>query len=405
MIKLKLLGILIVLTITSCAPPQIKKQRAIFHDLNYRRIIGKYRVQVSEGYKSKDSNYPLHLLNYAAILQYSGDLDSARANFWTAEKINRAEYSEFAKGFEWIKADKKRVYRLTKRELEILHFYLGFNYFLSNEVEKALVEFKKVELIDENRSKLPIVNFYSGKCYEAKGEYDDALIEYRKLRRSSDQGKYPFINFLIAQGYYLCGEIDNGGEHFKRFKSTMMGNCDEASMQEIFEGEEWRLMILQIDHQQQQTLGYAKVWIDNEFHGNAKPFDHFDVKKSTGESIRKGAKEVGSYVARKVAKDASEDIVDKVLPGFGCLGGCLADKLLGSDDDDEENRFWNYAPAGFSLFVMPTRKEYKTIMVEYFDCEGRKIGIKKYYSDDAKKIDGTNTFVVNSCLSPEFYVY
>jgi tetratricopeptide (TPR) repeat protein len=376
-----------------------------FNDLYYRTELFNCRKKVVEGYAKKDINYPIYLLNYGAVAQYAGELDSARSSFWTAYRIDEGEISEFTKGVEWLKADQRRVYELTKRESELLHFFLGLNYFQAGYSDKALIEFKKVELIDQGVSVLPIINFYSGMCYEILEKYDDAQIEYNKLKTTISKNEFPFIYLALAQLEFLLMNSNEASICFDEYCDLGQISYDESDRKNIIEQNGWQNLIIQIDHQRARTLGFAKIWVDGKYRGKVKPFDYFSVEMSGDEKLRKDMKEAGSYAARKTVRGGAKAGVGKCLPGFGCLGGFATDIVIGTDEEDEETRFWYYTPMGFSLTMLPIRSISQDLKITFYNCDGLNIGSKSYNlgSKDVYRV-GTN-ILVNPCLDTPFYVY
>lgn len=401
-----ILIICIIEIVLGCAPSQTIKTHREFKGLKYDAELFNCKKALVSGYARKDINYPIYLLNYGTIAQYAGELDSARAAFWTVYKINEGEgLDEFTKGTEWLKADQKRVYRVTKRENELLHFYLGINYFLSNMPDKALIEFNKLELIDQNVNKLPIVYFYKAKCYEMLEQYDDAKIEYDKLATPESMENFPWICLILAQLEFLRMNNDDAESYFSKYCDLSQEYYDDHDKKEIIEQNGWYNLIIQIDHQWSRTLGIAKIWADSKYIGNVAPFDYFRVEMTSDEKLRKGMKEAGSYVARNVTKKGAEELADAIMPGFGCLGGFAADKVLGTDKQDKETRFWYYAPFVFSLTFKPISQTTQKIKIDFYDTDGRKIGSVGYDLNGENLYYIGNTVFINPCLDTTFYVY
>jgi tetratricopeptide (TPR) repeat protein len=393
------------LTAIHCGPRKTIETHREFSDLNYKAELYACKKKVADGFAEKDINYPIYLLNYGAIAQYAGELDSACTSFWAAYRIDEGEMSEFTKGVEWLKADQKRVYSLTKRESELLHFFLGLNYLLTGNPDKAVIEFKKLELIDQSVSVLPIVSFYTGKSYEIMGKYDDAKIEYHRLVSTIATDEFPFVYLALAQSEASLMNYDEANLYFDNYCYIGQISCTENEKKNIIEQNSWHNLIIQIDHQYIRTLGIAKIWVDGKYYGKMKPFDYFNTEMSSGEKMRKTMKEVGSYAARETARSGAEELADKLLPGFGCLGALFADVTLGTDEEDKETRFWNYAPVGFSLIMLPIPNTSQNLKIEFYDCDNMRIG-SKYYSLNSRKLYkvGNNIFI-NPCLDDLFYVY
>jgi len=389
----------------SCAPSKSVKPNKEFSRLSYAKELISCKKAVVQGFKKKDVKYPIYLLNYGVLAQYSCKMDSARSALLAASKIEEAKLSEVTQGVEWIKSDQKRVYKVTKRESELMHFYLGLNYFMSNKPDKALVEFKKLELIDQKASLLPIVSFYLGKCYEVMQKSDDARIEYDKLLSMISTEEFPFVFLMLAQLESGFLEDDESKIYFSKYCDIAKKTYEEIDAENIVKKRGWGTLIVQIDHQWSNTMGFGELWVDDEYVGKIKPFDYFKVKMTSGEKSRKAAKEVGSYIARKTVRNTAENIVDNLMPGFGCLGGYATDALLGSEDEDKENRYWNYAPTGFSLTLVPVPKNFGKLRIEFYDAKSSRIGSVVYKSSSCQIHQTSGNFIVEVCLDNKFYIY
>ncbi|MGQ9679081.1 MAG: tetratricopeptide repeat protein, partial [bacterium] len=145
-----------------------------FKDLSYENAIERYRRTVEEKFRQRDLSYILSLLSYGLVSFYGGKEADAKRAFLAAYRIDAGERPEAAKLYDWLVVDSRTVYKLKKRERELVHFYLGLCYLFENNLEEALVEFKKLRQFDQEASKLPIVNFYTGLVYEKMEKFDDA---------------------------------------------------------------------------------------------------------------------------------------------------------------------------------------------------------------------------------------
>jgi len=399
------LAMFLCITIYSCGPRKTVETHREFIDLDYSIALHECSEKVVKGYEKKDIGYPIYLLNHGALAQYVGELDSARASFWSAYRIDEGEIPEFTKGVEWLKADQKRVYQLTKRESELLHFFLGKNYLMSGHPAEAIVEFKKIELIDQNVSILPIVNFYSGKCYEILEKYDDARIEYDKLLSITTADRSSFVYLARAQVEFSLANYDDAYSFFDAYSSDVRQAYNKQEAEQIIGQIGWSNLIIQVDHQFSQTLGTAEAWIDDEYWGRVWTFDCFDVMVSGGEKSREVVKEVGSYVARKTTRKGAVELAGSIIPGLGCIGGISTDLVLGSDEEDKETRFWNYAPVGFSLIMLPIRDAAHSLKLVFYDHDGEKIGSKLFDLQSRNVFRISANILVNPCLDTPFYVY
>jgi len=356
--------IIIFFTLTHCATVnhEVVANKAFF-DRRYGDAIKEYKLLIKEKYDKKDKSYIIYLMNYALLNHYVGNWEEARKCFWTAYKIDEGNVSELTKAVEWLKAGEKRVYKLTKREKELLHFYLGLEYLFSSKYDEALIEFKKIHLLEEQKPKLPLVCFYMGKTYEIMKKYDDAIIEYRVLIELTAKDPYLPAYLELARVFYKKGEITKGDKAFQEFlklaNSTTINKRKLTSL-------DYEQLIIQIDQDEISALSECKIFIDGKYRGNAKLIDVFQPGITAEEYVRKFIKETASYAGRELVKKGISNLLGKLIPGGETLGEALTKEVLGEKAD---KRSWYYAPEGFSLFIDYIPKNCKTVTIEFYGTQ------------------------------------
>jgi tetratricopeptide (TPR) repeat protein len=296
-------------------PALQKPARKLFTDLAYRPAAERYRELMERRYEAQDNSYVLSVLSYAAASFYARDIENARKAFTAAYRVDDGDVSEAAKVLQWLVADSRTVYRLSKRERELVHFYLALCYLYDDDPEGALVEFKKLRLRDQEASELPLVNFYAGLTYERLGMYDDAVIEYRGLREMGFAGRHRPIDAdeLIARAERLArGEAAAGAENIE--------------------------LVVHVDHQFPSSMGRTVVRADGAEVGVLPDFvDDFEVRLTSEEQARKEAQEVGAAAAREGIRLLAALLGDRFLKGSGDeLAGFVTDVLLGKEEVELE---------------------------------------------------------------------
>jgi tetratricopeptide (TPR) repeat protein len=335
-----------------------------FYDRQYHDALVTYEGLVDAKYDAKDRSYVIFLLNYAIISQYTGDFGEGQKAFMTAHKVTKGDISGAAKAFEWLKAGSKRVYKLKKREKMLLHFYMGTDFAFTNDMEKAIIEYKKVHLLEEGKPRLPLVCFYMGKVYEIEEKYDDALIEYRALLELTKTDPFSPAYFELARIHSLRGEEDEAAKYLKKFAAVA-----DAPQLSIFEEgkmpEGYDELIVRIDRNELDHPYEIKIYADDNYVGNARLVDIFRPGTTIGEIARKTTKEASSRVARKQSKKALTAGLSKMIPGVGgFVGDAVGETVLG---DEEDRRSWYYAPAGFSLFAGYIPGDTREVTVEFVE--------------------------------------
>ena len=382
-------GTLSILLASSCmvSEPVVRQRgRSFFSDLVYAAAAERYREVVEKKFEAQDHSYVLSLLTYAVTSLYGRELESSRRAFTAAYRVDEGNIPEAAKFYQWLVVDARTVYRLTKRERELVHFYLGLNYLFEDDLEGALVEFKKLRQRDQDASQLPLVNFYMGMVYEKLEMYDDALIEYRDLREMGHAGRHALID---ADALVARVEALRKGE-----PGVAPGNTE---------------LVIHVDHQFPKSMGKVTVYADGEV-VEALPgqVDCFEVQLTEQELARKQAQEAGAIAARAGIRILAGVLGRHFLGDSGDdLAEFFADVLVGKEDENRDKRAWGYAPVAMSAerFEIPVGTD--ELRLEFFGRSGGRLGTARY------PLDGGNRRVVQAAgmrfvlagLAEEFYSY
>jgi len=376
---LLLLGAVFFIT---CAPvtsplPSAPKPH-YFSNLSYENAIARYRQTVEKKFKDEDLSYILSLLSYGITNFYGGKQADAKRAFLAAYKVDAGERPEAAKFYDWLVVDSRTVYKLKKRERELVHFYLGLCYLFENNLEEALVEFKKLRQFDQGASQLPIVNFYTGLLYEKMEKFDDALIEFRQLETLGIKGLVRNVELIRDSGF--------------------IPTADSIEL------------VVQVDHQTVSSIGRTEVYADSSLLVTVLPevSDSFAVRLSKAEANRKAAQEAGAKAARIGLRVLSAVLLDKVLPGIGKeLADNIADITLGKEEQNRDIRAWGYAPLNFAFARMRIPNSTSKVRLIFYNRAGNMLGYCDYplQGENQRAFYAAGMFFIVAGLAEEFYVY
>ncbi len=364
-----------------------------FTNFNYTPARTRYRQIVEQKFQARDLSYILSLLSYGITSFYDYQLDDARKAFFAAYKIDAGERPEAAKIYDWLVVDSRTVYRLKKRERELVHFYLGLCYLMDDDPARALVEFKKLRQYDQDASKLPIVSFYLGIIYEKLGKFDDARIEYRQLQQ------------MAASGSVICNLAQMLIAHIDSFE-----RLDLPTELDTLE------LVVQVDHQTEKSLGRTEVYIEPYGVVATLPeqMDSFAVQLSGAEATRKAAQEAGAKVARGCLRLLGALLLEKALPGKGKeLAEDITDITLGKEEENRDRRAWGYAPLNFSFARLRLPAGTEKVRLVFYNRAGVMQGYCDYQLTGEKRRAGLayrnqgnkTTYFIIAGLAEEFYVY
>lgn len=362
-------------------------------DLTYKAQIAEHRGEMLRKYEARDNSYVLSLLDYALVSLYDGAIDSARQAFTAAYKVDDGLVNEAAKFYQWLVVDGRTVYRLTKRERELVHFYLGLAYLLDSNLEESLVEFKKLRQLDQEASTLSIVDFYMGLVYEKLEAYDDALLEYNRLR-----GNVWTSSPRFSAGTRCYPGAEDLVQQVERLRDSLP-EVDTTTVE----------LVVQVDHQFWPSSGRTVVYADGEEVATLLPYiDCFTVKLSEAEISRKAAQEAGAVAARTGLRCCGTLLAEHFLGRGGRDVADLAgDVVLGEENKDKETRFWNYAPVAFSVLRLRIPAATREVELAFYGRDGDRKGRAVFPAngEEVRARRSVGMLFILAGLAPEFYVY
>lgn len=359
----------------------VSPERKGFNDLHYSAAATKYRKEAEQRFETRDISYPLSLLDYAVTSFYAGNLAEAKQAFFAVYRIDEGNIPEAAKFYQWLVVDGRKVYRLNKRERELLHLYLGLIYLAEDNLPEALVEFKKLRLRDQDASQLPVVNFYMGLVYEKLGRYDDARIEYEGLKKMDAPGL----------------EAEKLLERVKALK------------EEREQGQMGAELIVQVDHHSDSTEGPTLVYADGRLIAKLPAYsDRFQVQLTSAEAVRQAAQKATARATREGLRCCGTILAEYLFPRHGeTIGDLAGDLVLGDEEDDRDHRRWRYAPVSIAVARLQMPAETREIRLDFYDRSGEQLGSCHYplSGEHRRVLQFGQTYFIVAGLAPEFFSY
>ncbi|MCD6413239.1 MAG: hypothetical protein J7L54_03750 [Elusimicrobia bacterium] len=362
----------LVVFLSSCGGPlQYNKRGDIFYEQ------GKYSLAAQQYRKNKkyceSVNYPIYILNLAVADYRAGNLDESERAFLAALKLSRGEnLNTVEKNFGFLAPKSERMYKLRPFEEVIARFYLALIYLQKGLLEDAVVEFKKINLIDDQ---YPLIHYIMGKSYEAKGEYDDAEIEYRKTINLRGDIPYPYLDlYEIYRRRNWNDEAEKAKAKFlslagAKFENDISTSGSLADKQEIVLLLDLRNFFPQIKKNDIKFFHF-EIRIDGKFCGKASLIEDMDFQK-----MKKRFKKM---IKEKLKNAARSAIIGKI---FGAAAS-----------DNAEYRNWDKIPGAIYIFRTkpPSGKhEIKAIL----------------YSQDIKVSEKERDVKTNSSLPARFVFF
>ncbi len=367
---------------TSTVPPARPRY---FSNLVYEPAITRYKSTVEKKFQEKDLSYILSLLSYGITSFYGGSIADAKKAFMAAYRVDAGDRPGAAKLYDWLVVDSRTVYKLKKRERELVHLYLGLCYLLEDNIPEALVEFKKLRQFDQDASKLPVVNFYMGLGFEKQKKWDDALIEYRALKEMPH-------SYFAELGASLIRQIELQRD------SGLAPQPDSVEL------------IVHIDHQTATSIGRAEVYLDaNQFVATLpENGDSFNVQLTALEANRRAMQQASAKAARLGLRLLGGLLLERALPGAGReLADDIADITLGKEEENKDTRAWGYAPLNITFARLKIPATTEAVRLVFYNRAGAMQGFCDYplQGKNARAKFAAGTFFIIAGLAEEFYVY
>ncbi len=318
----------IAIVASSCGGPlQYNKRGDIFYSQ------GKYALAAGEYRKNKryyeSVNYPIYILNLAVADYRSGSLDEAERAFLAALKLSHGENLTTAeKNFGFLAPKSERTYKLRPFEEVIARFYLAMIYIRKGLLDDAIVEFKKINLLD---SGYPLIHYVMGKNYQMKGNMDDAEIEYRKVIELRKD--FPYSYFDISRIYEQRGLKEEVEKAVARFK-TLLGAAptnffadNEKNYQETILIFDLRKFFPPCEKSDKEFFSF-KIYVDGKFRGRAWLIEDMNFQKMKNRF-------------RKMIKQRLKNAVRTAI----------IKKIFGEESSDNtEYRKWDKIPGAIYIF-------------------------------------------------------
>jgi tetratricopeptide (TPR) repeat protein len=350
---IKLFGVFTATIIVSwaCVPtiPPETSANSKFYDRQYTEAAAGYKPLVDLSFNSQDINYILFLMNYALSNYYSGNYDEASRAFWSAYLTNENQLAWGDKVLQLFKKQSHRIYKLKKRELMLLHYYLAMCFMAQNDYNKARIEFGKVHLIEEQRPRLPLVALMEGQCYELLDNIDEAIVSNKiadQLAKDKQNNEsFAFPSLALASLYLKRGDIGSAQTFLDKYNTfERNGSGMEYSLNDLRSLK--TKLIITLDVSDLADIGFCKIFADDRFLGKAYLTDIFKPGKNAGEFVRETLKELPITI-------------------FNIL-----EALAGINEGDPD-KYWYFAPQGVFLHIGYLPQDSKDIVVEFYDRKGK----------------------------------
>ena len=329
--------------------PELDSARGLF--LQGRYIdAGK---TIEEGMPDAGRNELLYLLEAGSCFHAGSDYVRSNANLERADELarinNYVSISEEAASL--VLDDRIKVYRSPEYERFFLLYMLAINRFMSGNVEKALVELRRIAEFEEEVAvgkkkwlRQPLAHYLAGLSYLRFGEYDNARWEFNKAYefapenpsyRAAAQGveqllisQPSVLNFgwalvFVETGYAPHRKPLAGFTAIPMFESSA-SLSDDASVSVSVDGNEACI----VDCFSLEKT--AEKWLDEK-------------------ALYYLSKEIGSVLARKVLSDQ----IGKAVKGKDAEEMAFLALLLARQPD---LRSWKNLPQKLSVFCIPLDK-------------------------------------------------
>ncbi len=336
--KLKIRGAKVIVCLSgivlfsSCGGPlQYTKNGNLHYSRGeYERAAAEYRKNIKY-YES--INYPLYMLNLAVADYRAGLTDEAERAFLTALKLSHGEnLSALEKNFGFLAPKSEESYRLRDYEEVMAHFYLALIYIRTNKLEKAIVEFKKINLIDPEH---PLMHYIMGKSYQLAGKDEEAEIEFRLTNRYRKDFPYSYLDRVEFYGRSgMSGEAagalkkylaaDEGSSLSKKLSENAFDLSGSGELIVLLEPESYVEKI----KKENRSSYFFKIYIDGEYHGKSHIIEDIDLQKT---------KKRISKMLKSALKDAARSMI--IEKAFGVKAS-----------DNVERREWEKIPGLIHLF-------------------------------------------------------
>ena len=304
-------------------------------DLHYSR--GEYERAAAEYRKNikyyESINYPLYMLNLAVADYRAGLTDEAERAFLTALKLSHGEnLSALEKNFGFLAPKSEESYRLRDYEEVMAHFYLALIYIRTNKLDKAIVEFKKINLIDPE---YPLMHYIMGKSYQLAGKDGEAEIEFRLTSRYKKDFPYSYLDRV--EFYERNGMGEEAGRALKKYLAADEGSrLAEKLSEKTFNlsGSGELIALLEPENfvknikKKNRSSYFYRIYIDGEYYGKSHVIEDIDLQK---------AKKRITKMLKTALKNAARSMI--IEKAFGVKAS-----------DNVERREWEKIPGLIHLF-------------------------------------------------------
>jgi tetratricopeptide (TPR) repeat protein len=212
------------------------------------------------------TNSLLYYMDIGVLFHYAGLYDSSNVYLLKAADIYNDLFARSVtnEAAAFLVNDNVRPYRSKPYELVMMHQIMGLNFFSQNNVENALVETRRTQLLfnewerkartDEKYTTDGMFHYISSVAYDAKGDYDDAMISLFKSVEAFQKGAVPLVPEIQNYAYYMF-LLNNRPDDNKLLSITASAN--KENIQGLANGES---EIIVIGYAGRGPIIDEKVW-------------------------------------------------------------------------------------------------------------------------------------------------
>lgn len=282
-------------------------------------------------------------------------------------------------------------------EVSVAYFYIGLSYFMLDDLENALVAFKRSTEEDlsgeeEKIGDMAVTNYMMGECYVRTHQYDDAIVAYRRALSHAD-GLLP-----AYAGVLHSARASKDQSAFEFAEQALKERADAGYVERILENPHRGVTVLLLGEwpdavaadgwtgafRKRQEISSkvtdGRTWRITTDHGDSRVLCEADYMHT--HFTDQGG--FGGEAARQVTKAVVGQGLKKL--GFGFL----------APKTDADVRSWRTMPGRVRIGYVPTDAGSHTVTVSMTDKKGvEALTARQEFLDVSVPEDGRVLLIVN----------
>lgn len=391
---LKLSAVVVCILLSGCATYQSKiySTRNLVESGQISEATQKLKTLADQ----ESDDQLVYVLDYATLLQYSGDLKESNQYFLKGLKlIEQFDYQSISKVTGSLLFSEEMVqYKGDTFEKIFVNAYLALNFLELNDLDSALVETRRINqkyqvYRQEEKKNFEMNSFASylaAMIWEADGKYDDAYLAFKEaFAIDSSIGR-------IKEDLIRTAKKAQRPEEYKKWKAQFPNvkedpNWYDRSMADVvvifqngwgarkdFNPSSPRFPILRPVYSEARN---ARVSINSPDTGITQYFSQTEFAYSVDEaSTRTLLEDQSSLVARRIGGVVAKEIAAEQIRQKNELLGAIA-KVAMYASDRADLRQWSYLPKEFQMVrirIKPGKyKLHLTTQNSYSQSSGNKV--------------------------------